>query len=195
MSELGSAGQQAVRRHSRGSQSTSLAETQRLKLRNVVRTATMRCSAQSASRPRAVQGKSRAGATVLLDTAVRVAIIEDMRKKIEPFYEALGAEIRKIRENRKMTQTQLGLALDPPSTRASIANIENGKQRVLGHTLSQLSRLLDVEVAELIPPSEGRAKAPSTMDVERELRKKLNLTGPTLKKLTALAMENRGHHA
>jgi transcriptional regulator with XRE-family HTH domain len=118
-----------------------------------------------------------------------------MRNKIEPFYEALGLKIQKLRDNRNMTQAQLGLSLHPPSTRASIANIENGKQRVLAHTLPQLARALGVELAELVPASDDRTKAPSTIDVERELKKKLNLAGPTLKKLSALANENPGDHA
>lgn len=118
-----------------------------------------------------------------------------MPKRIEPFYEALGQKIQKIRDHRKMTQAQLGLLLDPPSTRASIANIENGKQRVLAHTLSQLARVLEVEVAELVPVSLDRSKAPSKTDVERELRKKLNLAGSTLKKLTALTNQSSGDHA
>jgi transcriptional regulator with XRE-family HTH domain len=118
-----------------------------------------------------------------------------MPKKIEPFYEALGQKIQKIREDRKMTQAQLGLLLDPPSTRASIANIENGKQRVLAHTLSQLARSLKVEVVELIPVSIDRDKIPSATEVERELRRKLNLAGSTLKKLTALTNEHSGDHA
>jgi len=118
-----------------------------------------------------------------------------MRNKIEPFYEALGLKIQKLRENRKMTQARLGLSLRPPSTRASIANIENGKQRVLAHTLPQLARALGVELGELVPSSEGRPKTPSTIEVERELKKKLNLAGPTLKKLSALANENTGDHA
>jgi transcriptional regulator with XRE-family HTH domain len=117
-----------------------------------------------------------------------------MRNKIEPFYEALGLKIQKLRESQNMTQARLGLSLYPPSTRASIANIESGKQRVLAHTLPQLARALGVDLADLVPTSEGR-KAPSTIDVERELKKKLNLAGPTLKKLSALANENPGDHA
>jgi transcriptional regulator with XRE-family HTH domain len=108
-----------------------------------------------------------------------------MRAKIEPFYEALGAQIQKIREHRKMTQAQLGLSLIPPSTRASIANIEGGKQRVLVHTLSQLAKSLDVDIRELMPAVNSPAQSPSRKDVERELGKKLNLAGPALKRLTA----------
>lgn len=114
-----------------------------------------------------------------------------MSSKIEPFYELLGAGIRKARENRGMTQAELGRSLQPPSTRASIANIENGKQRVLVHTLSQLAKTLQVEVWELIPVSD-QARSPSTpADVEKELRQKLKLTLPVLKRLTArLAIDN-----
>ena len=108
-----------------------------------------------------------------------------MRSKIEPFYEALGANIQKNRDRRKMTQAQLGLSLTPPSTRASIANIESGKQRVLVHTLAQLAKSLDVDVRELMPATNLPAQSPSQRDVERELGKKLNLTGAVLRKLTA----------
>jgi transcriptional regulator with XRE-family HTH domain len=108
-----------------------------------------------------------------------------MRTKIEPFYEALGSKIQKNREHRKMTQSQLGLSLIPPSTRASIANIESGKQRVLVHTLSQLATALDVDIRKLMPTVNSPAPSPSRRDVERELGKKLKLTGPALKKLTA----------
>lgn len=119
-----------------------------------------------------------------------------MPTKIEPFYKALGSNIQEARELRKMTQAQLGLSLVPPSTRASIANIENGKQRVLVHTLTQLATLLDVKIQELVPAVGKTIQGPSPKDVERELKKKLNLAAPQLKKLTArLSTSNRGDHA
>jgi transcriptional regulator with XRE-family HTH domain len=105
-----------------------------------------------------------------------------MATKIESFYETLGSNIQSARENRKMTQAQLGLALVPPSTRASIANIEHGKQRVLAHTLIQLTNALEIEIEKLLP-SEGPPARPTLSDVEDELRRKLNLGGLQLKKL------------
>ena len=108
-----------------------------------------------------------------------------MAKNIEPFYEVLGSKIQETREERKMTQAQLGRSLRPESTRASIANIENGKQRVLLHTFVQLTTALDVDMKTLLPPSEPTAPAPTTKDVERELKRKLNLTSPQLKKLAS----------
>ena len=110
-----------------------------------------------------------------------------MANKIEPFYQALGSKLQEAREERKMTQAQLGRSLTPASTRASIANIENGKQRVLLHTFLQLSRALDVDMKALLPPSEPTAQAPTAKDVERELRRKLNLAAPELRKLSNAA--------
>jgi len=119
-----------------------------------------------------------------------------MPTKIEPFYKALGSNIQEARERRKMTQSRLGLALTPSSTRASIANIENGKQRVLVHTLVQMAESLDVKIQDLLPANSQAVAAPSPKDVERELKRKLNLAAPQLKKLTArLATTNHGDHA
>lgn len=109
-----------------------------------------------------------------------------MAKKIEAFYGALGSNIQTARDRIKMTQAQLGLALAPPSTRASIANIENGKQRVLVHTLVQLARTLETPVERLIP-TEAAADRPAPVDVEHELKRKLNLSAPQLRKLTVAA--------
>lgn len=109
-----------------------------------------------------------------------------MAKKIEAFYGALGSNIQDARGRLKMTQAQLGLTLVPPSTRASIANIENGKQRVLVHTLVQLARTLETKVEKLIPfaPPTGES---TLIDVEDELKRKLNLAAPQLRKLTVAA--------
>ena len=37
-------------------------------------------------------------------------------------------------------------------TRASIGNIEAGKQRILAHTFAELARLLEVSMESLLPP-------------------------------------------
>jgi transcriptional regulator with XRE-family HTH domain len=73
---------------------------------------------------------------------------------IEPFYRQLGLRLQELRGRRGLTQEQLGSLLEPKTTRASIANIENGKQRVLTHTLVQLARALKVSVAELVGDGE-----------------------------------------
>ncbi len=106
-----------------------------------------------------------------------------MANKIEPFYTVLGPKIQKARERKKMTQAQLGRCLTPPTTRASIANIENGKQRVLAHTFLQLARAVDIDIKELMPVTEPSAQAANPNAVARELKRKLNLGAPQLKKL------------
>jgi len=114
-------------------------------------------------------------------------------KNIEPFYEILGSTIQRLREARKMTQAQLGRSLTPQSTRAAIANIEQGKQRVLVHTFVELAKALESDMKDLLPASEPALPQPSLRDVERELRTKLNLAPPQLKKLTNAASPQAAH--
>ncbi len=102
---------------------------------------------------------------------------------IEPVYSDIGRRIQGRRNKIGMTQEVLGSKLKPKVTRASIANIEGGKQRILAHTLLQLAEILDVEVAELFP-KDGRQVAPARR-VEAELAKKLKLPQQKIKKLTA----------
>lgn len=107
-------------------------------------------------------------------------------KNIEPFYAVLGANIQDARQKRGMTQAELGHLLEPPATRASVANVENGKQRVLAHTLAQVARSLEVDISELLPTTGRPQRSLNPKEVERELQKKLGLTPPlALKKLAA----------
>lgn len=76
---------------------------------------------------------------------------------VEAFYAALGERVRHARQAKGLTQAELGARLVPPVTRASVANLEAGKQRVLAHTLQQLAATLDVSLASLVPsPPSGR---------------------------------------
>ncbi|MGB7202173.1 MAG: helix-turn-helix transcriptional regulator [Pyrinomonadaceae bacterium] len=69
--------------------------------------------------------------------------------KIERFYAILGNLIQEERNKLNLSQSILGSRLEPKMTRASIANIEAGKQRVLAHTLAQLSRILQLDLNEV----------------------------------------------
>jgi len=71
-----------------------------------------------------------------------------------------------------MTQEQLGKLLVPKVTRASIANIETGKQRVLAKTLVDLATALKVDVHDLLPRGPKR-KASKPLDLRSELAKAL----------------------
>ncbi len=62
------------------------------------------------------------------------------------FYRMLGATIRRRRDALALTQETLGARLNPRMTRASIANIEAGKQRVLAHTFVDIASALTMKL-------------------------------------------------
>lgn len=109
-------------------------------------------------------------------------------KRVEPFYTEVGQRIQALRNENGMSQEQLGRRLIPPVTRASIANIESGKQRVLAHTLVQLAEALKVELNALLPGArqqQGKSLGPARRSVEEELAEKLGLPNKDIKQLAA----------
>jgi transcriptional regulator with XRE-family HTH domain len=112
-------------------------------------------------------------------TAVQSAVA-----KPEEFYELLGRRIEDARRKKGLTQSALGSRLKPPHTRASISNIEQGTQRMLVHTLIQLSDALGLTPTDLLPAPVQTA-GPKPRDVERALKEKLGLPTKELKKLVA----------
>lgn len=67
--------------------------------------------------------------------------------KIEPFYAELGSRLAQLRFAQRLSQADVGRPLG--LTRASVANIENGRQRVLAHQLPVLASTLKCSVAQL----------------------------------------------
>ena len=67
----------------------------------------------------------------------------------ESIYGVFGRRLRGLREERRVPQEEL--AVLSGLTRASIANIESGRQRVLLHQLLQFAQALEVTVADLVP--------------------------------------------
>ncbi|MGC4120482.1 MAG: helix-turn-helix transcriptional regulator [Myxococcales bacterium] len=105
---------------------------------------------------------------------------------IEPFYAALGRRIHDARGLLEITQEELGSRLTPPMKRASIANIETGKQRVLAHTLTQLARALQTSIEALVPDEAAKASGGAEgLKVEHELERKLGLPAEVAKKIAA----------
>lgn len=103
---------------------------------------------------------------------------------VEPFYAEVGRRIQKLRNDKKLSQAALGDLLRPPVTRASIANIETGKQRILAHTLVQLAEVLETSLTDLVPP-QTQTKQIAADTLEAEFARKLNLPPQEIKKLTA----------
>ena len=71
-------------------------------------------------------------------------------QKVEPIYLAVGRNITLRRMTHRWSQAQLGKMLSPPMTRASIANMERGHQRIMLHTMEQLAKLFTCHLAQLI---------------------------------------------
>jgi transcriptional regulator with XRE-family HTH domain len=63
-------------------------------------------------------------------------------------YEALGRAIRAKREERRMTQGELADLVE--LSRASVTNIELGRQSVLVDQLCRFARALEVQPADLL---------------------------------------------
>ena len=81
-----------------------------------------------------------------------------------------------------MSQEQLGQALEPKMTRASVANIEAGSQRVFLHTAVRLARVLGFNVLDAISGSDYAE--PKSNSLANELAAKLPLS-PTAAKTLA----------
>jgi transcriptional regulator with XRE-family HTH domain len=69
-------------------------------------------------------------------------------QSVDALYVALGRRIAKLRKDRGLTQA--GLAGVLGLTRASIANIERGRQKFLVHTVLQLVAALGVSPNKLL---------------------------------------------
>jgi transcriptional regulator with XRE-family HTH domain len=70
-------------------------------------------------------------------------------ENLDSFYLGLGNLIRKERKGKEMNQDQLAKSAN--LNRVSIVNIENGKQRILLHTLVDIAQALGVTPEQLIP--------------------------------------------
>jgi transcriptional regulator with XRE-family HTH domain len=73
---------------------------------------------------------------------------------VEPVYARFGRELQRLRKQRRLSQAALARLVDPSGhrlSRSSIANIENGKQRVALHLFLELARALKVDARELLP--------------------------------------------
>jgi len=104
--------------------------------------------------------------------------------KIEPFYAELGRSIQAQRTKLGLSQESLGAALEPKVTRASIANIEAGKQRILTHTLVQLADALGLDISQIIPKNEHVRKASAPTRLEAQLSKH-NVPTKVIRQLSA----------
>jgi transcriptional regulator with XRE-family HTH domain len=79
----------------------------------------------------------------------------------QDFYQRLGIIVREARLKIGLSQEVLGDQLS--LTKASIANIEKGRQRPMAHTLIELAQALRISLAELIPDMESTLPGPTLL--------------------------------
>lgn len=89
------------------------------------------------------------------------------------FNSELGRKIRAARESLKMTQEQLGNAVQ--LSRTSITNIELGRQRLLVDQLAGIASTLDRPLSDLIP-------AATLLQPDTDAESALGSEMPTVKK-------------
>lgn len=82
------------------------------------------------------------------------------------FYEEVGRRLRQARTEAELTQQQLASKVG--LSRASVANIEAGRQPFLLHTLNSFAAALEVKPQSLLP-DDGAQAADLELPVEKEL--------------------------
>lgn len=110
-------------------------------------------------------------------------------REIEPIYDRLGALVRSVRTKRGMSQEALGKALEPKVTRATVANIEAGHQRVFLHTALRLASVLDFDLVDFVSAG-SPAPRPAGNTLANELAEKLAVPANRARSL-ARKIENR----
>jgi transcriptional regulator with XRE-family HTH domain len=71
-------------------------------------------------------------------------------KDLDILYNQIGQNIKELRLKKGYSQEEFADMLD--LTRASIANIEGGRQRPYVHLLYDICKITEVDLIELLPP-------------------------------------------
>ena len=84
----------------------------------------------------------------------------------EAIYKDIGGIIRALRRGKDRAQDKLALQLG--ISRATLANIETGRQRILVHQLYAIAKSLDVKLTDLLPPPREEHPAANRPDLRFE---------------------------
>lgn len=84
-------------------------------------------------------------------------------------YPKIGSLIRSRRKQLDKTQQEIAAKLG--ISRASLANIENGRQRLLVHQLYGLASALELEILKLLP-QQDKAAIPSDVSLPNDVNPK-----------------------
>lgn len=89
----------------------------------------------------------------------------------EALYRHIGATIKLKRKQLGLTQEQLAARM--ATSRASLANVETGRQNVLVHQLYSFAENLDLKIEDLLPPvfNPDSASSPSDFPLPKDLNR------------------------
>jgi transcriptional regulator with XRE-family HTH domain len=87
----------------------------------------------------------------------------------EMLYQAVGEKIRHVRERSKPKLSQAQLATRLGVSRASIVNIEAGRQHAPLHLLWQIAGVLDTELSLLIPQRDELLETQAPIKLDRQI--------------------------
>lgn len=90
---------------------------------------------------------------------------------VESLYQLIGTKIREARERAGLSQAKLAQSLG--MSRASVVNIEAGRQRPPVHILWQIAEKLGTETALLIPKQREYDEQTQPVSLEPEFFKKI----------------------
>lgn len=105
------------------------------------------------------------------------------------FYQRFGLQIREYREKAKIKQAEFAKLLD--LSRASIVNIEKGRQHPPLHLVFRMSQILNVELHELFNIIDRRKEGSDKISSEWKatIERTINKSSPSNKKLTKFLNE------
>jgi|ERR1039458_9544913 transcriptional regulator with XRE-family HTH domain len=99
--------------------------------------------------------------------------------ELEPIYKTIGAIVRQRRRRLELPQAELARRLG--ISRATLANIETGRQRILVHHVYAFAEALDIKPRDLLPqankigPASDWAQFPIPSDLKPQQREQIAL--------------------
>ena len=84
--------------------------------------------------------------------------------ELDPIYKTIGETIRARRRRFHLTQEKLAPRIG--MSRASLANIETGRQTILVHQLYRLAEVLEISPADLLPVPAAESERTDTTEIE-----------------------------
>jgi transcriptional regulator with XRE-family HTH domain len=83
------------------------------------------------------------------------------------FYARLGGNIRSLRVSAGLSQASLAKRIG--FTRASVSNLEAGRQRIALHLFVQIAQALDVEPSRLLPSLSSQSESDVLEDLQQHI--------------------------